>query len=165
MNNQVTKYVSRRPDPKAFATDAFSLTWSHDLYFIFPPFSLLARILQKVGGQNRGSTISTNLANSVLVAKSATPNMRSVLSTSQSTGHTIPPPRSRQETQVNKNEPSSFSYIRESLRGKGIPQQATDIILQSWRNSTKIQYNEYINKWIKFCGQDIDPLQPNISEI
>lgn len=48
LNNQVTKYVSRRPDPKAFAIDAFSLTWSRDLYFIFPPFSLLARILQKV---------------------------------------------------------------------------------------------------------------------
>ena len=48
LNNQVAKYVYRRPDPHAFATDAFTLTWSHDLFFIFPPFSLLSRILQKV---------------------------------------------------------------------------------------------------------------------
>ena len=48
LNNQVVKYVSHRPDPHAFAIDAFTLTWSHDLFFIFPPFSLLSRILQKV---------------------------------------------------------------------------------------------------------------------
>lgn len=48
LNNQVPKYVSRRPDPNAFAIDAFTFTWSDDMYFIFPPFSLLGRILQKV---------------------------------------------------------------------------------------------------------------------
>ena len=48
LNNQIDRYVARRPDPNAFAIDAFTLTWSHDVYYIFPPFSLLGRILQKV---------------------------------------------------------------------------------------------------------------------
>ena len=48
LNNNLPKYVSRKPDPNAFATDAFSLTWDNDFYFMFPPFSLLPRILQKI---------------------------------------------------------------------------------------------------------------------
>lgn len=48
LNNKLPKYVSRRPDPNAFAIDAFSLTWNNGFYFMFPPFSLLPRILQKI---------------------------------------------------------------------------------------------------------------------
>ena len=48
LNNQMESYVSRRPDPNAYAIDAFTLTWADKLFFIFPPFSLLGRVLQKV---------------------------------------------------------------------------------------------------------------------
>lgn len=48
LNNKLAKYVSRRPDPNAFAIDAFSLTWDNECFYIFAPFSLLPRILQKV---------------------------------------------------------------------------------------------------------------------
>lgn len=47
LNNKLTKYVSCRPDPNACAIDAFSITWVNELFFIFPPFSLIPRILQK----------------------------------------------------------------------------------------------------------------------
>lgn len=48
LNNQLPKYVSRFPDPAAFAVDAFSLIWNDYFYFIFPPFSLIPKILQKL---------------------------------------------------------------------------------------------------------------------
>ncbi|MES9881024.1 MAG: reverse transcriptase domain-containing protein [Sedimenticola sp.] len=48
LNNKLIKYVSRRLEPNAIAVDAFSLTWEDELYYIFGPFSLTARILQKV---------------------------------------------------------------------------------------------------------------------
>ncbi|XP_053383777.1 uncharacterized protein LOC128549987 [Mercenaria mercenaria] len=48
LNFKLQKYVSRRPEPNTYAIDAFSLTWSHDFYYLFPPFSLLPRILQKI---------------------------------------------------------------------------------------------------------------------
>lgn len=48
LNNKLPKYVSRKPDPNAFAIDAFSLTWKNEYFFIFPPFSLIPRILQKI---------------------------------------------------------------------------------------------------------------------
>lgn len=48
LNNKLPKYVSGKPDPNAFAIDAFSLTWDNNFYFMFPPFNLLPRILQKI---------------------------------------------------------------------------------------------------------------------
>ena len=47
-NAQLQTYVSRKPDPYATHVDAFSLNWgSYDAY-IFPPFSLINRVLQKL---------------------------------------------------------------------------------------------------------------------
>lgn len=48
LNYKLPKFVTRRPEPNAFAIDAFSLTWSDEFYYMFPPFSLLPRILQKI---------------------------------------------------------------------------------------------------------------------
>lgn len=48
LNNKLEKYVSYRPEPNAFAIDAFSFQWTDELLFIFSPFSLIPRILQKL---------------------------------------------------------------------------------------------------------------------
>ena len=48
LNFKVEKYVSWHPDPGAYAVDAFSLSWSNMGCYIFPPFSLISRILAKV---------------------------------------------------------------------------------------------------------------------
>ena len=49
LNNQVSTYCAWQPDPGAIAIDAFSLEWdSFQLIYCFPPFSLTAKVLQKV---------------------------------------------------------------------------------------------------------------------
>ena len=48
LNTQLERFVSWFPDPDAENCDAFSIFWS-DLYvYIFPPFCLIARCLQKI---------------------------------------------------------------------------------------------------------------------
>ena len=49
-NRQVDKFVSWRPDPDAFAVDAFTLPWTSLRFWCFPPFSpsLILRIVQKI---------------------------------------------------------------------------------------------------------------------
>ena len=47
-NHKIARYVSRRPDPDAYAIDAFTMTWTNEMFYMFPPFSLIGRILQKV---------------------------------------------------------------------------------------------------------------------
>ena len=48
LNKQLDKYVSRLPEPFAWQIDAFSLNWNFDLLYMFPPFSLVTRVLQKI---------------------------------------------------------------------------------------------------------------------
>ena len=48
LNHKLPCYVSRFPEPDAWAVDAFSLIWSNNSFYIFPPFSLIPRILQKL---------------------------------------------------------------------------------------------------------------------
>ena len=48
LNHQVSCCVSWKPDPGAAFIDAFSITWDKQLFYAFPPFSLIARCLQKI---------------------------------------------------------------------------------------------------------------------
>ena len=48
INTQFSEYVSRRPDPEAKFLDAFTVNWRPCLYYLFPPFSMLPRVLQKI---------------------------------------------------------------------------------------------------------------------
>jgi len=48
LNQQVSKYVAWKPDPNAFAVDAFSISWKNEYIYLFPPFSLILQVLQKI---------------------------------------------------------------------------------------------------------------------
>lgn len=48
LNAQFPTYVSYRPDPDAFAIDALSLNLSNLQFYAFPPFSVIATLLQKI---------------------------------------------------------------------------------------------------------------------
>ena len=48
LNHQLQPYVSWHPDPGAVAVDAFHLSWKRYTPYMFPPFSLISRVLQKI---------------------------------------------------------------------------------------------------------------------
>lgn len=48
LNHKLPKYVAWRPDPHAFHIDAFTMSWEDIYSYAFPPFSLLAKVLQKL---------------------------------------------------------------------------------------------------------------------
>lgn len=45
-NFRLVKYVSYRPDHKAHAVNAFSLSWTNLNVYLFPPLSLIGLVLQ-----------------------------------------------------------------------------------------------------------------------
>ena len=47
-NYQFKPFVSWHADPDAYATDAMCLSWKNKYVYVFPPFSLLSRIIQKL---------------------------------------------------------------------------------------------------------------------
>ena len=48
LNCQISKFASWKPDPDAVVIDAFSIPWSNEYYYMFPPFSLITRCVQKI---------------------------------------------------------------------------------------------------------------------
>ena len=74
-------------------------------------------------------------------------------------------PQAGTSTSNEKTETGMFSVIRTTLKVKGVPKQARNLILKSWRSSTKKQYNCYLSKWFTFCGKTINPIQPSINEV
>ena len=49
LNAKILCYVAWKPDPNAFAIDAFTLNWSvFNLVYCFPPFSVIGKVLQKL---------------------------------------------------------------------------------------------------------------------
>ena len=48
LNHQLPRYVSWHPDPNAFAVDAFSISWTSEKFYIFPPFSIIGRVMKKI---------------------------------------------------------------------------------------------------------------------
>ena len=48
LNKQFDKFVSFKPEPEAFAIDAFTLDWSSYKFYAFPPFSMITRMLKKI---------------------------------------------------------------------------------------------------------------------
>ena len=48
VNCQITKFVSWKPQPEAYAVNAFSLDWHHFKPYCFPTFSIIPWVLQKI---------------------------------------------------------------------------------------------------------------------
>ena len=147
------------------------MTWTNELFFIFPPFSLLPRILQKVEEEG---------AEAILIAplwptQSWWPSLlRLIVGQSFKMPHPerilyLPHKEGKQHPLKRMSLgcfPDIFSHIRKTLKNKGIPKRARNLILKSWRNSTKIQYITYITKWFAFCKHEIIyPVQPDINDV
>lgn len=48
INAQLPKYVSWKPDPSAFSTNAFALQWGDMNLYAFPPFRIIGKMLKKL---------------------------------------------------------------------------------------------------------------------
>lgn len=160
-NHKLQKYVSYTPDTQALAVDAFSLHLSNDLFYVFPPSSLVARILQKIEEDGTEAVLVCPVWTTqcwlaaLLCLISGLCSSKNIVITTQ-TGKATP---------IKENEPRGSQNIRRALRGQGVLQAAINIIMRSWRQSTKKQYNSYIQKWFSFFGNKINPFQPTVNHI
>ncbi|XP_046546323.1 uncharacterized protein LOC124256363 [Haliotis rubra] len=114
------------------------------------------------GRRSRCTDGDSNLDNTTLVQQSTAITDRLPKDTTKITRPSYLEQQSNSQTSpVQKAETSSRQVIREAVQSEGISEQATDIILQSWRNSTHKQYGGYLQRWMLFCTQkDADPFSP-----
>ena len=48
LDRQFSTYCLLRPDPEAFSVDAFTISWTDQAFYCFPPFSCVLQVLQKI---------------------------------------------------------------------------------------------------------------------
>lgn len=101
----------------------------------------------------------------MLVGCSSPSHQWALLSSTISSNNIVITTQTQKNTPSKENEPRGFQNIRRSLKAQGVPQAAINVIMLSWRQSTKKQYDSYIQKWFSFCRNKINPFQPTVNHI
>ena len=63
-----------------------------------------------------------------------------------------------------KDRVHGLSCVRDRFLKEGLSKENTNIIMASWRKSTSIRYQVYINQWLDFCkNHDINYQNASVS--
>lgn len=100
-----------------------------------------------------------------MVALPSQTNMRAMLSSAKSTDNSKAASQTGSNLSSEQDEIGSFSHIRRILQSDGVPKKASEVIVKSWKCSTKKQYHSYIAAWHKFCKGTDNPVNPSINTI
>ena len=69
-------------------------------------------------------------------------------------------------TAGSKPAPGRLGHLRECWKTKGISAEASNLIANSWRSSTKLQYESAWKSWTSWCsGQQVNPLSPTVADL
>ena len=109
-------------------------------------------------GPSNRLTTCTILAHSSMVAYTNKDAHTSTISALKQNGHTVP--SSGPQCCAPPDVLTPLPLVRE----QGISSSASDIIMQSWRTSTRVQYSSYIKKWMEYCSKrKIDRISPSVA--
>ncbi|XP_074636846.1 uncharacterized protein LOC141894991 [Acropora palmata] len=141
LNAQLPRYVSWNPDPHATFIDAFSIPWTGEYFYAFPPFSLIHKCLKKIEAEQ---------AEGVLVVPAWTSS-------------SVSPQSSLHEGEVKID---GMSFIRRHDEERGFSEHVAKVLLDSWRPSTQKQYAVYLKKWTVFCRErQITAYSPTLMDV
>ena len=133
-------------------------------FYAFPPFSLIGKCLEK---------IQANKADGILVVpfwtcQSWYPKLLRLLValplmiTHRETLLTLP--RCQKLYPLRKKLNLLACHLCGDYKNRGFSERATNIVLQSWRQSSQKQYDAHIGKWLLFyTKRQTDPICPTIS--
>ena len=142
LNHQVDTFVSWKPEPQAWAIDAFSLNWKDIMFYAFPPFSVLGRVLSKIKMEQASGILVLPL----WPTQPWFPVMMDLL-----VGH----PRLVKPNPNNlliKGNPLLLHplhtkyFIRSTLRNTGLSQGSTKLLSHAWREGTILPNTIIIRK-------------------
>ena len=156
MNKQVDKFVSWKPEPGAWAVDAFHLSWKPLTFYAFPPFSLIGRVLRKVQQEE---------AEGILVVPLWTtqPWFPHLLRLLIDHPRIVSPPK---HLLYLPGRPDVIHPLHHMLTIMVVHLSGQLKTCASWRKGTQCQYSSSLKSWRSFCTtQKVDPYTPSIKDI
>ena len=146
INTQLTRFVSWKPDPDAYHTNAFTHSWTEGLTYAFPPFNIIGRVLKKdPRGQGNPSGYPSALADTNLVLKGTAVISGGAGSTPKAVRFSPTRSSSRSPT-TEQAQANSNGIVRESFESQRVSSKVAEFLLESWRNGTKQQYGSHIKR-------------------
>ena len=162
LNTHLPKFVSWKPDPTSCFVDSFTISWNSLYFYDFLTFFQIHRCLKKIMEEQVPQGITTlpfwptrvwwpQLLKMLIAMQFLLPKQEELLSLS--------------------HPPQTLNPFRRKLTMlacllSGISEAAVKLIMASWRDGTKKQYNTYITKWQKFCNQrQISHIQPSLVSV
>ena len=122
------------------------------VYLCFPSFQLHRTVhSENPTGSSTGNCDSSPLANAALVHLAFTNDHTYASHSSQEIQFIAKPSCSRESSSNKTNDIDCMSSIRKGFREQKLSERTINIIMQSWRSSTKKQYKTYINSWFSYC--------------
>ncbi|KAJ8912752.1 hypothetical protein NQ315_016708 [Exocentrus adspersus] len=132
-------YVSWFPDPGSLSVDAFTLNWTQYFFYAFPPFAIIARVLEKIIQEKAQGIV-------VVPLWPTQPWYPETPSASQ------------------KPCPGGREIIRRAFLKRGTPENAVSIMMASITEGPLKQYSASLKKYWDFCqNKQVDALQYNLN--
>ena len=154
MNKQLDKYVSWKPDPGAWKTDAFSIKWTDLKAYTFPPFCLVGRCLAKIL-QDKATIV---LITPVWPTQPWYTTILEMLMADPILIPTVPNLLPPSEPSTSADGSRSFSSGVESHRGSAGKQQisskAKQLVSNARRLSSQAAYEPDWKRWTRWCDNE-----------
>jgi hypothetical protein len=137
LNHQIDNYASWSYDPEASSMDAFTISWKELHPYLFPPFTIIPRILSKI----KTDTVDKAIISAFMAFTVMVPFINlidcifpcQITRTQRFNQHAI----DRITTPANQENRFCRSVvIRQSLIDKGISNETSAFIISSWRKGT-----------------------------
>ena len=167
ITKQLPRFFSWKPDPLAEAVDAFKQTWIEFTGYANPPWGLIGHCVQYTLQQDATIVLITplwpgqpwypTLFPVLLENPRLLPLSPDLLTSPQGLKFSF----SRKSQSVGR-----MVHLRQSYQGAGISDEATTLLLASWRSSTTENYNSSWRVWEQWYVQSsTNPISPTLSDI
>ncbi|XP_044585057.1 uncharacterized protein LOC123265399 [Cotesia glomerata] len=133
INTKCAIYCSWKRDPEAYAFDAFTVSWSDWIFYAFPPFSIITKVIKK---------IKDDKAEVILVVPHWPTQVWFPAFKKLSIEDWV-----TSSSPCHKTYPGCRQAISQALLGKGMPKEAVEILLASLADSTLKNYNGTLKLW------------------
>ena len=106
------------------------------------------------------------MVNTNMVSTDVTNDMPTQLHITQPAEPSLSTEQSGRQTPTQENETGSLPCIGQSLENRGLSKETREILMSSWRDSTKKQYWTYQKKWVSFCDKrHINIFETNVNNV
>ena len=132
LNNQLPTDVSYKPDPNAYAVDAFSLDWSKLQFYAFSPFSCISQYVQKIKtDKEEGILVISHWPTQPFYSKNNENYKAPPSNTSQRSKPCSSERLKKFADSSSKDRFDGLSCVRERALKEGLSNESTNIIMAS----------------------------------